>query len=110
VGREIRLLDYIEDVGQPLGYYAHEMRRRGWNDVIVYLPHDGVATNNITGKRCIDHWIEAGFECGTPIKNTGAGAAMMRYDMKTEKELQGEVAQIKFSNPHGSLSLVTWRR
>ncbi len=56
---------------------AHEMRRRGWKDVIVYLPHDGVATNNITGKRYIDHWTEAGFECGTPIKNTGAGAAMM---------------------------------
>ena len=49
VGREIRLLDYIEGVGQPLAYYAHELRRRGWNDVIVYLPHDGVATNNITG-------------------------------------------------------------
>ena len=27
------------------------------------------------------------------------------YDMKAEKEVQGEVAQIKFSNPHGSLSL-----
>ena len=27
------------------------------------------------------------------------------YDMKAEKELQGEVAQLKFSNPHGSLSL-----
>ena len=80
VGREIRLLDYIEGVGQPLAYYAHELRRRGWNDVIVYLPHDGVATNNITGKRYIDHWIEAGFECGTPIKNTGAGAAMMRIE------------------------------
>ena len=46
--------------------------------MIVYLPHDGVATNNITGKRYIDHWIEAGFECGIPIKNTGAGAAFFR--------------------------------
>src|SRR5689334_1091170 len=27
------------------------------------------------------------------------------YDMKGEKELSGEVSQIKFSNPHGSLSL-----
>jgi uncharacterized protein DUF6152 len=27
------------------------------------------------------------------------------YDMNAEKQLQGEVAQIKFSNPHGSLSL-----
>jgi phage terminase large subunit len=59
VGREIRLLDYVEGVGQPLAYYAHELRRRGWKDVIIYLPHDGVATNNITGKRYIDHWTEA---------------------------------------------------
>ena len=44
------------------------------------IPHDGVATNNITGKRYIDHWREAGFECETPIKNTGAGAAMMRVE------------------------------
>src|SRR5215472_2784903 len=28
----------------------------------------------------IDHWTEAGFECGIPIKNTGAGAAMMRIE------------------------------
>jgi phage terminase large subunit len=77
VGREIRLLDYIEGVGQPLGYYATELRRRGWKDAVIHLPHDGVATNNISGKRYIDHWIEAGFECSTPIKNSGAGAAMM---------------------------------
>jgi phage terminase large subunit len=51
VGREIRLLDYIEGVGQPLSYYAGELRRRGWKDAIIQLPHDGVATNNITGKR-----------------------------------------------------------
>src|SRR5271166_6109189 len=80
VGREIRLLDYIEGVGQPLGYYAGELRRRGWTEAIICLPHDGVATNNITGKRYIDHWREAGFECDTPIKNTGAGAAMMRVE------------------------------
>jgi len=64
----------------PLSYYARELRRRGWNDAIIYLPHDGVTTNNITGKRYIDHWTEAGFECGTPIKNSGAGAAMMRIE------------------------------
>lgn len=27
------------------------------------------------------------------------------YDMKAEKEVAGEVSSIKFSNPHGSLSL-----
>jgi phage terminase large subunit len=80
VGREIRLLDYIEGVSQPLSYYAGELRRRGWKEAIICLPHDGVATNNITGKRYVDHWREAGFECETPIKNTGAGAAMMRIE------------------------------
>jgi phage terminase large subunit len=80
VGREIRLLDYIEGVGQLLAYYAIELRRRGWKDAIICLPHDGVAANNISGKRYIDHWIEAGFECGPLIKNTGAGAAMMRIE------------------------------
>jgi phage terminase large subunit len=34
----------------------------------------------ISGKRYVDHWIEAGFECATPIKNSGAGAAMMRIE------------------------------
>jgi phage terminase large subunit len=51
VGREIRLLDYIEGQGQPLAYYAGELRRRGWKEAIICLPHDGVATNNISGKR-----------------------------------------------------------
>ena len=73
VGREIRLLDYIEGQGQPLAYYATELRRRGWKDAIAVLPHDGVATNNVSGRRYIDHWRDAGFECET-IKNTGAGA------------------------------------
>jgi phage terminase large subunit len=80
VGREIRVLDYIEGSGQPLGYYANELRRRNWKDAVICLPHDGVAANNVTGKRYIDHWKEAGFECDTPIKNTGAGAAMMRIE------------------------------
>jgi hypothetical protein len=72
VDREIRLLDYIEGVGQPLAYYATELRRRGWKDAISCLPHDGVAANNTSGKRYIDHWVEAGFECEPPIKSSGA--------------------------------------
>ena len=74
------MLDYIEGIGQQLGCYARELRRRGWKDAIIYLAHAGVTSNNISGKRYIDHWIEAGFECETPIKNTGAGAAMMRIE------------------------------
>jgi phage terminase large subunit len=63
-------------VGQPLSYYAGEPRRRDWSEAIVHLPHDGVATNNVSGKRYVDHWREAGFEC----EHSGAGAAMMRIE------------------------------
>ncbi|HEY2529121.1 MAG TPA: PBSX family phage terminase large subunit [Xanthobacteraceae bacterium] len=80
VRREIRVLDYVELIGQPLADVAHELRRKGWKDAVIVLPHDGIATNNITGKRYADHWIDAGFEVEPPIKNTGAGAAMMRIE------------------------------
>jgi phage terminase large subunit len=80
VGREVRVLDYIEGIGQPIGYYVHEMRHRGWKEAIICTPHDGVATNNVTGKRYVDHWADAGFECATPMKNSGAGAATMRIE------------------------------
>jgi phage terminase large subunit len=80
VGREIRVLGYIEGLGQPLGYCANELRRRDCKDAIICLPHDGVATNNISGKRYVDHWAEAGFETDTPIRNAGPGAATMRIE------------------------------
>lgn len=80
VGREIRILDYIEGVGQALGYYVGELRSRGWSKAICILPHDGINSNNITGKTYVDHVREAGFEAPEPIKNQGAGAAMMRIE------------------------------
>lgn len=79
VEHEIWVLDYIEGQGQVLGYYAEELRRRGHGDALVYLPHDGVNANNITGKRYEDHWRDAGFDV-TVVKNQGKGAAMMRVE------------------------------
>ena len=40
--------------------------------IIICLPHDGVATNNITGRRYVDYWSEAGFECATLDENTNS--------------------------------------
>jgi phage terminase large subunit len=80
VGREIRVLDYIEGVGQPLPYYVSELRRRGWGTAIIVLPHDGVNTDAVIGKRYADHWKDAGFSVPEPIKNQGKGAAMMRIE------------------------------
>lgn len=80
VGKEIRVLDYYEARGQILAEHAHWMRSRGWSKATVHLPHDGVNTNNITGKRYVDHWRDAGFECAQPAANLGAGAASQRIE------------------------------
>jgi phage terminase large subunit len=80
VGQEVRVLDYIEGVGQVLAYYVVELRRRGYQDAICVLPHDGVNENNVTGKRYEDHLRDAGFDVPPPMKNQGKGAEMMRVE------------------------------
>jgi phage terminase large subunit len=80
VGAEIRVLDYYESVGQVLAFHVNWLRRGGYQNAILYLPHDGVNRNNITGKRYEDHLREAGFTVEPPVKNQGKGAAMMRIE------------------------------
>ena len=80
VGSEIRVLDYYESVGQVLGFHVNWLRAKGYHSAILHLPHDGVATNTITGKRYEDHLREAGFTVEPPVKNQGRGAAMMRIE------------------------------
>lgn len=79
VGQEIRVLDYIEGVGQVLAYYVSELRARGYDRIHCVLPHDGVNSNVITGKRYEDHLRDAGFSA-TVVPNQGRGAAMMRIE------------------------------
>jgi phage terminase large subunit len=79
-GQEIRVLDYIEGVGQVLAYYIDELRRRGYQKAICHLPHDGVNENAITGKRYVDHLRDAEFDVAAPMKNQGKGAAAMRIE------------------------------
>lgn len=80
VAREIRVLDYIEGVGQVLAYYVNELRGRGYEKAVCILPHDGAAHNAITGKRYEDHLRDAGFDVPPPIPNQGKGAASMRIE------------------------------
>lgn len=80
VGREIRMLDYMEGQGQTLAYHINEMRARGWSKAICHLPHDGNNTNNVTGMRFFEHVRDAGFDCPEPVKNHGHGAEMLRVE------------------------------
>jgi phage terminase large subunit len=79
VGQEIRVLDYIEGVGQVLAFYVNELRAKGYQAAKCILPHDGVNENSITGKRYEDHLRDAGFDVEV-IPNQGRGAAMMRVE------------------------------
>ena len=80
VGNEIRVLDYYESVGQVLAYHVNWLRERGYEKALIYLPHDGVNMNNVTGKRYEDHLRDAGFTVEPPIPNQGRGAASMRIE------------------------------
>jgi phage terminase large subunit len=80
VGAEIRVLDYYEAVGQVLAFHVNWLRTNGYANAILYLPHDGINANNITGKRYDEHLRDAGFTVEPPVKNQGSGAAMMRIE------------------------------
>lgn len=79
VGREIRVLDYYEAKGQPLSAHLAWLRRRGYDDALCILPHDGGS-----GEKVYDTTYEgaigaAGFDVRT-IPNQGTGAASMRIE------------------------------
>ena len=50
VGREIRLIDYIENTGEALSFYGKELNRRNYMYADLILPHDAMARELGTGK------------------------------------------------------------
>jgi phage terminase large subunit len=79
VGREIRVLDYYEAVGQPLAAHINWLRSRGYASALCVLPHDGNHEDVVTAIRFEDHIRSAGFEVET-VPNQGKGAAMKRIE------------------------------
>jgi hypothetical protein len=85
VEREIRVLDYMEASGQPIGYYTDLLRSRGHGRAVCIFPHDGVnvSADNPTQFRYADHYRAAGFEIEEPMRGQGVGtvgAAMQRIE------------------------------
>ena len=50
MGREIRLIDYVEESGQALPYYAKTLQERPYLYARHHLPHDAEKTELGTGK------------------------------------------------------------
>lgn len=50
VGREIRVIDFVEDAGHGLSHYAEVLKKRGYKYGEHFFPHDVAARDLSTGK------------------------------------------------------------
>lgn len=79
VGREIRVLNYYEAVGQPLAAHVNWIRDNGYGKALIVLPHDGSTNDKVYDVSYESALRAAGFEV-TVIPNQGKGAASMRIE------------------------------
>lgn len=79
IGREIRIVNYYEAVGQPLAAHIAWLRENGYQKAEVFLPHDGATHDKVHDVSYESALRAAGFSV-TTIPNQGAGAAMMRIE------------------------------
>jgi phage terminase large subunit len=80
VGKEIRVLDYYEAVGQPLAGHLEWMRSRGYGtEVHFWLPHDGATQDKVHAVSYESALKSAGFKV-TVVPNQGRGAAKQRIE------------------------------
>ena len=79
IGKEIRVLDYYEAVGQPLATHVSWLRASGYGKALCILPHDGSTNDKVYDVSYESALREAGFEV-IVVPNQGKGAAMMRVE------------------------------
>lgn len=81
VGKEIRVIDYYEAVGQPLASHLSWMRSRGYtpDKAQIWLPHDGSSNDKVYDVSYESALKEAGYTV-TVIPNQGKGAAKARIE------------------------------
>jgi phage terminase large subunit len=81
IGKEVRVLDYYEAVGQPLDAHLAWCRERGYlpGRAQFWLPHDGASHDRVHKVSYESALKEAGYSV-TVIPNQGAGAAKARIE------------------------------
>lgn len=79
VGREIRVLDYYEDQGQPLATQTNWLRASGYEKALCVLPHDGETNDRVYNVSYESALRDAGFEV-VVVPNQGKGAAAKRIE------------------------------
>lgn len=63
LGKEVRLLDFIENHGVGLDWYVRELTERGWVKAEHLLPHDVQVRELGTGRSRLEVLQEAGLDC-----------------------------------------------
>ena len=81
IGREIRVLDYYEAVGQPLATHINWLRGKGYTPerAQIWLPHDGSTQDKVFDVSYESSLEKAGYSV-TVIPNQGKGAAAARIE------------------------------
>jgi len=81
VGKEIRLLNYYEAVGQPLATHLEWMRSEGYEPgkLSIWLPHDGSTQDKVYDVSYQSALQKAGYAVEV-VPNQGKGAAKARIE------------------------------
>ena len=81
IGLQVRVIDYYEAVGQPIGAHLTWLRGRGYtpDEAEIWLPHDGASNDKVIDVSYESKFREAGYTV-TVIPNQGRGAAKMRIE------------------------------
>lgn len=81
VGKEIRVVNYYEAVGQDLATHLNWLRQQGYTPerAQIWLPHDGKTQDRVFNVSYESALKEAGYKV-TVIPNQGRGAAMQRVE------------------------------
>lgn len=81
IGREIRVLNYYEAVGQPLSAHLFWMRENGYEPgkAQIWLPHDGAANDKVYSVSYESALRQAGYDVEV-VPNQGRGAAKQRIE------------------------------
>lgn len=81
IGKEVRVLDYYEAVGQPAAAHIAWMRGKGYtpDKCQVWLPHDGSTQDRVHDASYEGYFRQAGYKA-TVVANQGKGAASKRIE------------------------------
>lgn len=81
IGKEIRVLDHYESVGQPASAHIGWLKERGYTPgkAQIWLPHDGDTQDKVIDVSYHSYLRDAGYTVEV-IPNQGKGAAKMRVE------------------------------